>query len=58
LRGPRPCRNPTKARKPGTFNRRYKPNRAFAFAAIKSRMQLWLLPIPISLDDIERLFAE
>jgi hypothetical protein len=47
-----------KARKPETSNRRYQPNRAYAFAAIKSRMQRWLLSVPATLDDIERLFTE
>jgi hypothetical protein len=37
---------------------RLRPNRAYAFAAIKSRMQRWLLSIPATLDKIERLFTE
>jgi len=53
-----PAATPPKARKPETSNRRYQPNRAYAFAAIKSRMQRWLLAVPITLDDIERLFTE
>jgi hypothetical protein len=53
-----PAANPPKARKPETSNRRYQPNRAYAFAAIKSRMQRWLLSVPASLNEIERLFTE
>jgi len=49
---------PPKARKPETATRRYKPNRAYAFAAIKSRMQRWLLSVPATLDDIGKLFTE
>lgn len=47
-----------KAQKQETATRRYKPNRAYAFAAIKSRMQRWLLSIPVTLDDIGKLFTE
>ena len=46
------------ARKPETATRHYKPNRAYAFAAIKSRMQRWLLSVPVTLDDIGKLFTE
>ena len=49
---------PPTARKPETATRRYKPNRAYAFAAIKSRMQRWLLSVPATLDDIRKLFTE
>jgi hypothetical protein len=49
---------PPKARKPETATRRYKPNRAYAFAAIKSRMQRWLLSVAATLDDIGKLFTE
>ena len=49
---------PPTARKPETATRRYKPNRAYAFAAIKSRMQRWLLSVPATLDDIGKLFNE
>jgi hypothetical protein len=38
--------------------RQYKPNRAYAFAAIKSRMQRWLVSIPVKLDYIGKLFTE
>jgi hypothetical protein len=44
--------------KPWAFTRRYKPNRASAFASIKSRMQRWLLSVPATLDDIRKLFTE
>jgi hypothetical protein len=37
--------------------RHYKANRAYAFAAIKSRMQRWLLSVPATLDDIVKLFT-
>ena len=53
-----PAATPPKARKPETASRRYKPNRAYAFAAIKSRMQRWLLSVPATLDDIGKLFTE
>ena len=53
-----PAATPPKARKPETATRRYKPNRAYAFAAIKSRMQRWLLSVPATLDDIGQLFTE
>ncbi len=53
-----PAATPPKARQPETATRRYKPNRAYPFAAIKSRMQRWLLSIPATLDDIENLFTE
>ena len=53
-----PAATPPKARKPETALRRYKPNRAYAFAAIKSRMQRWLLSVPATLDDIGKLFTE
>jgi hypothetical protein len=49
---------PPTARKPETATRRYKPNRAYAFAAIKSRMQRWLLSVAATLDDIGKLFTE
>lgn len=42
----------------GADTRHYKPNRAYAFAAIKSRMQRWLLSVAATLDDIESLFTE
>ena len=45
-------------RKPKTVTRLYKPNRSYAFAAIKSRMQRWLLSVPATLDDIGKLFTE
>jgi hypothetical protein len=45
-------------RNPETATRQYKPNRAFAFATIKSRMQRWLLSIPVNLDDIGKLYTE
>ena len=45
-------------RNPETATRQYKPNRAYAFAAIKSRMQCWLLSIPVTRDDIGKLFTE
>jgi hypothetical protein len=38
--------------------RHYKPNRAYAFAAIKIRMQRWLLSVAVTLDDIGKLFTE
>ena len=53
-----PAATPPKARKPETATRRYQPNRAYAFAAIKSRMQRWLLSVPATLDDIGKLFTE
>jgi hypothetical protein len=45
-------------RNPETATRQYKPNRAYAFAAIKSRMQRWLVSIPVKLDYIGKLFTE
>lgn len=53
-----PAETPPKARKPKTDTRLYKPNRSYAFAAIKSRMQRWLLSVPATLDDIGKLFTE
>jgi len=53
-----PAATPPKAQTPETATRRYQPNRAYAFAAIKSRMQRWLLCVPATLDDIGKLFTE